>query len=239
MPSEGIRDPLGACRVISALYEELTELGYGIAQGSDLNVLNEIKLEARGERVGAFHDPDVTSLPPERFFWLSLADQSKKVVALQALRLDIVDTSLSDWAQNYTIGLYMRRQELLVPAHTSPPKGSIAERLKGRLAYHGELWVDKSVKNRRISEAFGRLGMLLGLVKWQPDAIWGLVAQSMATHGHVTRIGYSYLERGFFRWQMQSDGIDPIEWIAIAERPALEALVDEMLTTEQPGKRAK
>jgi hypothetical protein len=239
MTMEGIRDPLGAALVTSALHRELQDLGYTVAQSADLHALNDLKLQVRGERVGAFHDPDVTSLPEDRFFWLSLADPAKKVIALQALRLDIVDTSLSDWAQNYTIGLYMRRQELLVPAHASPPKGSIAERLKGKLVYHGELWVDKSVKNRRISEAFGRLGLLLGLIKWQPDAIWGLVAQSMATHGHVTRIGYSYLERGFFRWQMQSEGIDPVEWIAIAERPALEALVDEMLTTEQPGRRAK
>ena len=239
MTSTGIRDPLGTARVVSQLFDELAELGFTVTQGHDLHELNKVKLAARGERVGAYHDPDVTSLPEDRFFWLSLAEPSKKVIALQALRLDVIDTSLADWAQNYTIGLYMRRQELLVPAHTSPPKGSIAERLKGRLAYHGELWVDKSVKNRRVSETFGRLGMLLGLIKWQPDAVWGLVAQSMATHGHVTRIGYTYLERGFFRWQMQSEGIDPIEWIAIAERAALEALVDEMLTTEQPGRKAK
>jgi hypothetical protein len=224
-------DPLGAAQAIANLRSELSAAGLDVVLSSDLQAFNELKLSLRNDRAGAFHDPDISPLPPDRVFWMALENGDKRVVSLQAFRLDVVDTSLSDWAQNYTIGLYMRRQELLVPSHASPPRGSISERLRGKLVYHGELWVDKSVKNRRVSDAFGRLGLLLALVKWQPAAIWALVAQSMATHGHLTRMGYSYLERGFFRWQLQSEGIDPVEWIAIAERLSLEALIDEMLTT--------
>ena len=41
------------------------------------------------------------------------------------------DSSLADWGPNLTIGLAMRRQELMVPTHAAPPKNSIAEQNPG------------------------------------------------------------------------------------------------------------
>jgi hypothetical protein len=100
------------------------------------------------------------------------------------------------------------------------------------------LWVDDAYRKRRLSLWFGRLGLLLCLIKWQPDAIWALAAQSMAMNGGMLRLGYSHLERGFFRWQWASEGIDPVEWIATADRAALEQLVNEILTTPQQSLQA-
>ncbi|MBI3672334.1 MAG: hypothetical protein HY245_02690, partial [Rhizobiales bacterium] len=153
-------------------------------------------------------------------------------------RLDRIDSNLAEWCGTYTIGLYMRRQEILVPLHPAPPRGSLAEKIGGRLAYQGELWIEQHVRNRRVMEQFGRLGMLLALVRWNPDAMWALSSQAMATHGHLTRMGYASLERGFFRWQWFSEGIDPVEWVAISERRSLEQLVEEMLTTPQQSQQA-
>jgi hypothetical protein len=234
MTQVGLIDPLGTARAIAALYSELTDLDYACRVYSDLVEFNALKLGLRGERAHPYHDPEICGLAPDREFWMKLIDPGGSPVAIQAFRLDTVDTSLADWAPAYTIGLYMRRQELLIPMHASPPRSSIAERLKGRLVYHGELWIDKSVRNRRISDAFGRLGMLIGFIKWQPEAIWALASQQMATHGHLTRMGYSHLERGFFRWKWASDGLDQVEWLAVAERAAIEQMVSEMLTTPQP-----
>ena len=69
-------------------------------------------------------------------------------------RIDIVESSLADWCATYTIGLYMRRQEMLVPSHPAPPKGSLSERLRGRLAYQGELWIEPHIRNRKVMEWF-------------------------------------------------------------------------------------
>ena len=237
MTQVGLNDPLGTARAIAALHEELIELDFACRVYTDLAEFNALKLGLRGERAHPYHDPDICGLAPDREFWMKLIDPDGSTVALQAFRLDTIDTSLADWAPAYTIGLYMRRQELLIPMHASPPKNSIAERLRGRLAYHGELWIDKSERNRRVSDAFGRLGMLIGFIKWQPEAIWALASQAMATHGHLTRMGYAHLERGFFRWKWATDGLDSVEWLAVAERPAIEQMVSEMLTTPQAEAR--
>jgi len=228
----GLSDPLGAARMITMLHDELVRLGFAISASTDLRAFDALKLKLRGERAHPYHDPNICNLPPERQFWMAI-DRPDATIGLQAFRFDRIDTSLADWAPAYTIGLYMRRQELLIPLHAAPPAGSIAERLTGRLVYHGELWIDPAVKSRRVCDLFGRLGMLMALIKWHPDAIWALAGQAMATRGHLNRMGYAHLERGFFRWQFVSEGIDQVEWIAIAERTALEQLIAEMLTTPQ------
>jgi hypothetical protein len=232
MSALALEDPLGTARAIAALHDELAGYGHACRISDDLNEFNALKLGLRGERAHPYHDPEICGLGSDRAFWMSLAGSEGGVIAIQAFRLDTVETSLADWAPAYTIGLYMRRQELLIPMHASPPKNSIAERLKGRLVYHGELWIDKAVRNRKVADAFGKLGLLLSLIKWQPHAIWALASQQMATHGHLTRMGYSHLERGFFRWKWASEGIDTVEWLAVAERPAMEQLIADMLTTE-------
>jgi hypothetical protein len=163
--------------------------------------------------------------------WNWLTNAEGAVVGLQAFRFDNVDTHLADWCLNYMIGVYMRRQEMMVPTHAQPPAGSVAERLTGKLVYHGEIWIDKQIKNRKVFELFVRLGLQLALLKWQPDAIWGLASAQMAGHGHFTRVGYTVLERGFLRWQWASEGVDPVEYLVAVERPSLEAMAEEFLAT--------
>ncbi len=129
----------------------------------------------------------------ERAMWTSITNTAGETVGLQAFRCDEIDTNLADWCVTYMIGVYMRRQELMVPTHALPPAGSIAERLTGRLVYHGEIWIDKQIKNRKVFELFVRLGLVLALIKWRPEAIWGLASAQMAGHGHFTRVGYPVL----------------------------------------------
>jgi hypothetical protein len=238
MGKHGLRDPLGAAKVVANLADELAALGCQTSMDDDLARFASVRERAREDRVSPFFDPSVNDDSDYRFFWMQLSNKEGQCIGLQAFRIDSVDSSLADWGPSYTIGLYMRRQEVLVPLYPSPPRGSISERIKGRIVYHGELWIDRNIRNRRIVELFGRLGMLLALLRWNPDAIWALASQSMATHGHLNRMGFGYLERGFFRWQWGSEGIDPVEWVAIAERQGLEQMVEEMLTTPQQSRQA-
>jgi hypothetical protein len=238
MGKDGLRDPLGTAKVVANLAQELTSLGFIPAMYENLAQFSVVRQKVRTEPVAPFFDPSVNEVSDSRFFWMQLTNSEDQTIGLQAFRIDSVDSNLADWGPSYTIGLYMRRQEVLVPLHPSPPRGSISERIRGRLVYHGELWIDRTIRNRRIVEQFGRLGMLLALIRWNPDAIWALASQSMATHGHLNRMGFGYLERGFFRWQWGSEGIDPVEWVAIAERSGLEQMVEEMLTTPQQSRQA-
>ncbi|MDP1700579.1 MAG: hypothetical protein Q8L53_06415 [Aestuariivirga sp.] len=226
-----IEDPLGAVTVCAALAAEIEQIGFAVETGNDAAKLNSTKLETCRKPVSPFFDPEVCNFTPERFFWMKLTSATGAVSGLQAYRYDYVDSNLADWGPNLTIGLAMRRQELMVPTHAAPPKNSIAERIRGKLVFHGEFWVDPQVRNRKLMEKFSRLGMILSLIKWNPDSVWALSSERMASHGHPNRMGYTYMEKGFLRWQWATDGIDLIEWLNIAERHAIEQMINEMKTS--------
>lgn len=231
MKKFGLPNPLGAARVSVMLANELAEAGFTFHTSSDMKAFNDMKLKCRGIPVAPMHYYETAVFTNERAMWTSITNTAGETVGLQAFRCDEIDTNLADWCVTYMIGVYMRRQELMVPTHALPPSGSIAERLTGRLVYHGEIWIDKQIKNRKVFELFVRLGLILALIKWRPEAIWGLASAQMAGHGHFTRVGYPVLERGFLRWQWASEGVDPVEYLVAVERSSLEAMVEEILST--------
>ena len=233
MKKAGISNPLNAVRAASLLEAELKDLKINVHVSSDMAAFNAAKLKLRGSLPSPMHDHEVCVFGFERAFWMYLTDETGDMIGLQAFRYDEIDTNLADWCVTYMIGVYMRRQELMVPSHQQPPAGSISERLTGKLVYHGEIWIEKQIKNRKVFDHFVRLGLVLTLIKWQPDAIWGLATNQMANHGHFTRVGYTILERGFLRWQWSTDSIGPMEYLVASEKHSLENLVEEMVSPEQ------
>jgi hypothetical protein len=226
-PSYSLKNPLGIAQMVVKLEEGLSAQGLLVGVSTDMAEFAEAKRAARGFEPAPMHDHTVCDFSGDRAFWMWLKDRSGRVVGLQAYRLDRVDMNLTEWCANYMIGVYMRRGELMVPSHARPPKGSMADRLVGRLVYHGELWVERELKNRRIIELFSKLGSLLVVLKWNPDAIWALTGFHMATRGYASRMGYPYIERGFLRWQLHSDNVEEVEYLAVAERDFLEQIVEE------------
>jgi hypothetical protein len=228
---KGLHNPLGIARLCAMLESELLEAGCRVEVSSDFHLLDKIKQEVRGDRIGPMHDADVCDFSGERAFWLRLVNSDSKIIGVQAFRCDDISTSLADWLPNYMIGVYMRRNEMMVPSSDPITISSIAQRLSGELVYKGELWLAKEVKSKRVFDLFTRLGMLLSYMKWNPTAIWALTSELMARHGHLGRIGFTTVERGFLRWQWASQGVDPVEYLAVTERSGLEQLVADMLLT--------
>lgn len=227
-----LKNPLGVCQMVVQLQQALNAHGLESTISNDMSAFAAAKRSARNLDPAPMHDHAVCDFAGDRAFWMSLIDQEGKIVGLQAYRCDRMDINLSEWCTNYMIGVYMRRNELMVPSHARPPKGSMADRLTGTLVYHGELWVDREVKNRRVVEQFSKLGSLLVLCKWNPDAIWALTGFHMATRGYASRMGYPYIERGFLRWLWHSDNVDDVEYLAVAERSFLEQIVEESMEAQ-------
>ncbi|MDE2446601.1 MAG: hypothetical protein KGO94_10505 [Alphaproteobacteria bacterium] len=228
MAKQGIKNPLGLTHLVTDMVTDLATNGYGVTVSSNMKSLDTTKVAVRGYRVGPMHDVDVCSFDGERAFWMQLTDNEGKAVGLQAFRFDQIDTNLADWLPNYMIGVYMRRQELMVPSHANAPMGSVAENLRGSLVYHGELWLDKHVKARNVFDSFTRLGLFLSVIKWNPDAVWALTSEQMARHGHLGRIGYTTIERGILRWQWASRDVDSVEYLAVVDQKAMQNIIDEM-----------
>ena len=225
-----LSDPLGAARVLVHMLEKAGEFGLTITCSSDFDRFLAIRRDKRGGELSPMFDPTITQLDNSRAFWMMAELNGADIVSLQAFRLDIVHTNLAEWALGWMAGLYIKRQELVIPSSIEPPEHSRSRVLKGGLVYHGEVWIDnKTVKKREWFDNFLKLGMLISLIKWHPDAVWALTSKAFVTHGLVARSGYGLQERGFFKWhdEWQPTGAESTEWLLVAERTHLEFLIAE------------
>ncbi|MFT3986190.1 hypothetical protein [Aestuariivirga sp.] len=224
--AHGLSDPLRTVSAIARLIDEGQAIGYTFKISSDFAALARERLAVRNSAVSPMFDITVSRELGETGFWLSAHNAAGETVGIQAFRLDDASPNLADWVLGWMMGLYAKRREMIVPNQLHAPDHSLAALIRGKAVYHGELWIEKHSKG--CFNVFPRLGMLLALVKWQPDAIWALTGDSMATRGHLIRMGYGHLEPSFLTWDWEPEGAEPHEWIAIAERRHLEFCVAEM-----------
>jgi hypothetical protein len=236
---EGIADPLAAVRAVCSLDVELGGLGYRAALQTDFAAFSALRRKLRnGEAEAALFDVHASAITPKKGFWMSLANAEGRIVALQAFRADHAEPSLADWALGWILGVYLKRSELIVPERIEPPANSVAKRFSGTVVYHGELWLEREFRGQNLMEPFARLGVLLSYIRWQPVAIWALNSEDMALQGKMTRMGYAHQERGFLRWSFLPGSADSSEWLSIADRSAVEQLIEEMVLTRpecRPG----
>jgi hypothetical protein len=222
----GLTNPLGTVRVITSLVTKAENLGLKVRYSSDFEELVELRLKVRGDRVSPMFDPAACQLDDQRAFWVGAFDHAGNPHSLQAFRLDLVHPNLAEWAVGWMTGLYVKRHELVMPSVIEPPPHSRSRTLKGALVYHGEMWIDKTVRKREYFDTLPKIGMLIAHIKWQPDALWALTGNMFATHGYITRSGYALQEHGFLQWHpdWKPIGADESEWLIIAERSHLEYL---------------
>ena len=226
----GLTDPLKTVTAVSSIIKSAEDMGLSFRISSDFSELQHQRQRLRSSPVSPMFDLAASRNLAERGFWMSAHNAADEIVGLQAFRLDDADPNLAEWVLGWMMGLYARRREMIVPRGVLPPEHSLSHLIRGRVVYHGELWIEKHSKG--CFTVFPRLGMLLALVKWQPEAIWALTNQSMATRGHMVRMGYGHLEQSFLTWEWEPAGADQSEWLGIAERRHLEFSIAEMTSTE-------
>lgn len=223
----GLTNPLAAVRAVSGMLDFAATLGLSVDISDDFDALVTVRRKARGGTVSPMFDPAINKFSGGHGFWMSATNETGAVISLQAFRLDLVYPDLATWTLGWMSGLYVRRQELILPAILHPPPHSRSHNLSGPLAYHGEMWIDKQIKKREWFDTFLKLGMVLAHIKWQPEALWALIGHTIATHGYVARSGYAVQERGFLQWQWRPEGADHSEWLVIADRQHLEFLIND------------
>jgi hypothetical protein len=227
----GLSDPLKTVEAVNHLLDAARALNCSFATSTDFIALAELRLKVRNSQLSPMFDVEVNRHLAERAFWMCARDAAGNAIAIQAFRLDEADPNLAEWALGWMMGLYAKRKELVIPDAAHVPDHSVTSLIQGPVAYHGELWIDKHHKN--VFEIFTRLGMLLAVMKWQPEALWALGNKAMATRGHFVRSGYVHIESSFLRWSWEPSGAEQNEWIGIAERRHLEFMISEMTSKEQ------
>ena len=206
---------------ISDLIQHGADRGLGFRISNNFAEMAEQRRLLRGSEVSPMFDPLAAHGLPENAFWIKASDAQGRTVGLQAFRLDHAEPSLALWALGWMLDHYARRREEVMPRAECPSAQSPTRLIRGRVVYHGELWIDRQAKG--CFPLFPRIGMLAALLTWQPEAIWALTRRSMVERGHMQKMGYGHVEPGFIHWEREPQGAAPEEWIGIASRHNLEA----------------
>ncbi len=226
----GLDNPLAIICVVNKLQDVLSEHGLNFHASNDMAEYARVKQAARAFAPAPMFDPDVCELDGKAF-WVHLTQKDTgQTVGFNAYRLDVIDTNLADWIIPWMSGLYMKCGKLMVPEKLNPPPGSRSETVRGKLVYHGELWLCDDLRGtRRINEAMTFSGHLIALLKWHPDAVWALVSSAIGSRGIGIQNGYPYVERSFLRWKVHPSDVPQNEWLLVTSRAELQHLVMERL----------
>ncbi len=226
---EGLRDPLAVINAINFLHQQIFSMGITLECSSNFETFAKLRRQTRSAKVSPMFDPEFNNLNQFNSFCMIARNRHGEICALQACRLDTVDGSLADWAMRWMAGHYLMRSELVTPSQDQVPASSVTQDISGPVVYHGELWIDNTFRDKECSTYFPRLALLLSLIKWQPNAIWGLIGGPVATKGLSIRIGYPHMENNFFRWEIAPNGASNREFITLARKSDLEFLATETI----------
>lgn len=198
----------------AASLDILSKYRVSLTIGHDFEEYRELITEGRPDHIlGAPFDPNLHDLNENNAFWIVGRSATGKIMHAQAMRL--IGNGFN------SVGEYFRRNFRRFP----PPgvdidfersryrAGPGAQRIKGRVCYHGEVWMGGEPGQYRgsgLSCVLGRFAFLTALQRLQPDHIVGFMLKPVAFKGFAERQGYMHAEPGALRWY--TNGVpDPME----------------------------
>lgn len=208
----------------------LASYGLTLRVGYDFDQYESLLKTARpGHRIGVPFDPELHDFSDGSAFWIVATDSKDTVVHTQALRLlNLTGISLAEHLQaNFTdfppptIALDLERSNYKA--------GPGAQRMTGRMAYHGEFWIGGAPGQFRgsvLSAALCRYGFWMALQHWDPDHMFSFMLNTVAHKGFASRTGWMHQDPAALQWYPR-DGQPPIETVmSYLHRGDIEFLLD-------------
>lgn len=135
-------------------------------------------------------------LLPDSGFWVVGWSDTGELVHKQAVRIvDISTLTFSQYmAKRYTDflphGFDLDRRN----SYYNP--GPAAEKIRGTICYHGDLWLSSAYRGSGLVNVLARFALANALQRWTPDFIVGFMTRSLAFRGLGEREGYMHSEPG-------------------------------------------
>lgn len=218
-----ISDPLHLSRYIAEIDRHAADAGLKVELCRDFGEFRDIRRSmADRTPMSPIFDPTVTDVGPGNGFWIKGSGPDGEILHLQATRRSNLEgvslaDHLFDLRRLYQLpGLDMdrdvSRDSLLAPA---------LGRISGQVCYHGEIWLDPSLRGRGLSAVMPRMLLALVLAKWSPDFVFGFVPTKLAYRGVQAQYGYMHVEPGGILGQKPSGDSKVNKWLVWLSRQDL------------------
>ncbi len=202
----GVMNPLATGEAVRVLLNNIRKQKLKVESGNNFYKFERYRAEARpNTRISVFFDPDSSSDLEARAQWFRCIDDEGHTVATVANRVDFIDNSLSEYAANWMTGLHANRNEAVQARRREALPFSLAEKVKGRVAYQGETWVATDYREKGLGALISQLGVLMFYMRWSPDWAYGLLSPILEKK-LTWPTGFAVRERAFLDWLIGPDG---------------------------------
>ncbi|NBN78095.1 hypothetical protein GWI72_07430 [Microvirga tunisiensis] len=221
-----------AC-ALGRLADALADAGLTLAESADFAAFAAAAEASEDRYLMEDFSPKFFDLHADTGFWIAARDADGQVASLQAAKIETLrDRSLAAlWQQQ-------QRRIFVDPANGAARLGEAhavdAFALTGRIVYHGNLWLRKDLRGRGLAEKLTQTGFLVALLKWQPDWLYGLMAEANALKGFGLRVGYRRFAPRGTHWLGAPAHIRPDDWLVWSSRTDLVTLA-RTLAGRSPG----
>lgn len=209
-------DTLRITQAVALLQEKIRSAGLRLKESTDFSLFEDT-IRATEDRYlmedfsGKFFDLHGTSA-----FWIGAWDKSGEPVSVQAAKIeDLRDRSLGQYWQQQQRRIFVDPSQ---DAELGDEHAHDAFFIRGRIVYHGNLWLRRQERGKGLAEALTQLGFLISLLKWSPDYLYGLMAARNAMKGFGIRVGYRRFAPRGTHWVKSPEHVRPDDWLVYSTR---------------------
>jgi hypothetical protein len=229
IPDPDDQATLDVSAAIALLQSRIEKAGLSLKESADFSLFEKTVRGTEDKYLMEDFSPRFFDLHGATAFWVAAVNSHGNVVSVQAAKVeDLKDRNLAEhWQQ--------QQRRIFVDPDPQVRFGTEhahdAYFMRGRIVYHGNLWLRRDIRGQGLAEPLTQLGFLLSLLKWTPDYLYGLMAAKSAEKGFGIRVGYRrFVPRGT-HWEIAPGHIRPDDWLVYATRSDLHGLVKLILRT--------
>ncbi|WP_036019631.1 hypothetical protein [Bradyrhizobium sp. WSM1743] len=191
-------DLLQVSRFLRQHDDAAVQKGFRLSIGFDFQeYVSVTQVTPTKEPTTRFFQMDRSPISPGHGFWMVGLDKNNDVALLQAVRTyELSRSNLADHISNVFRDI---PAPLACPQNHWTCTAPTAKKIKGTIAYHGDLWIRKDFRGKGIPKIAAGVAFGVSFAMWAPDFMCGLVAQWVMDKGVVAQEGYKHCEPGGLR----------------------------------------
>jgi hypothetical protein len=193
---------------VAELHAAVTDRGVTLEYGHNFTEYNELVSECRGTAYTSTpYSARQHLLTAKNGFWIVGRDANQKVVHTQAMKIiDLQDAFLGEYLSKFFPDFAPPGVELDLPNSVFELSPG-ANRMSGTVCYHGDAWLAEGslYRGTGLNALLTRLAPALAYLRWNPDYVFGIVAEGFAYGGLPIREGYLHCDPDVFRWQFPDE----------------------------------
>lgn len=229
LPDPEDRAILEISTAISTVQSKIVNRGLTLKESADFELFETTVRGTEDKYLMEDFSPRFFDLHGATAFWVAAYNGEGEVVSVQAAKVEnLKDRSLADHWHQQQRRIFDDPEPEVKFGHDHAHDAYF---MRGRIVYHGNLWLRRDLRGAGLAEPLTQLGFLIALLKWSPDYLYGLMAARSAEKGFGIRVGYRrFVPRGT-HWLQAPSHIRPDDWLVYSTRSDLHGLARLIVRT--------